>query len=260
VIGRALRAEWTKARSMRSTIWSVAGIVVLTLGISALICAVGHTDAARAGQGDDDVVANSLFGVYLGQIAAISFGALVITWEHATGAIRTTMTAVPLRGRVLAAKTVVVSTTVIVAGSAATISSFLVSQPLLHDAGFVPPAYPFVTLANGPALRAVIGTAVYLAALAVLALGIGAILRSTAGAISVTVGLVLGAYVTAQFLPERARELVLELTPIAGLAIQQTAPRADHLPIGPWGGLAVTLAWAGAAMTLALWLIRRRDV
>jgi hypothetical protein len=240
--------------------WTALATIGLTVGFTAFVAVVGHTDATRAGQGDDDVVVNALRGVHLGQMAIVSFGVLAITSEYATGLIRTTLTAIPRRGEVFASKVVIVATTAVVTGAVASIVSFLTAQPLLHGGGFVPPAYPIVTLADPGVLRAVLGTALFLTALALFAFGIGGVVRHTGGAATIALGVVLVPTVLAEFFPGRVRELVLELTPVAGLAIQTIRADRGGVPIGPWGGLAVTSIWAAAALLVAYWLLRVRDV
>jgi ABC-2 type transport system permease protein len=256
---RALSAEWTKLRTVRSTTWSIAAVVGLTIALTAFLCSLAQTDAGGVGEGDDDIVANSLFGVHLGLIAVVAFAALVVASEYRTGAIRTTFAAMPGRGAVLGAKALLVSILVFASGLVASTASFLIGQPLLHGGNFVPPAYPYVSLTDPPVVRAVVGTAMFLTAVALLALGVATILRRSAAAIATVLGLLLVPVVVSDALQERTRELVRELTPIAGVAIQTTRERFDNLPIGPWGGLAVTGAWAAAAMAVAAWTLRTRD-
>jgi ABC-2 family transporter protein len=254
----ALMAEWTKLRSVRATRWSLIAIVGFTILMTAFFSAVGHTDADRPGEGDDDVVVNSLLGVYLGQVPVVAFAVLAITSEYATGMIRSTFAALPDRRVAIAAKTLVVASAVLAAGLVAAAGSFVLAQPLLRGNGFTEPAYPHVSIADGPVLRAVVGSAIFLAALAVIGVSIGVIVRSTAVAISVLLGLVLVPLIVAPTLPAAVGDWVTRLTPTAGLAIQQTRPDRD-VAIGHWPGLAVTCAWAALTLALAIWLVRRRD-
>jgi ABC-2 type transport system permease protein len=258
-VKRTLRAEWTKLRSVRSTGWALLAIVGLTVGLGAFFSALAETNVARAGAGDNDIVRDSLVGAYLGQIGVVAFATLAITSEYATGLILATFTAMPRRGAVLAAKALLVCATVLAVGLSASVASFVLGQHLLHGGGFVPPAYPYATLGDGPVQRAVLGTALFLGALALLSLGVGAVVRHSVTAVSVLLGLLFVPLVVAPLLPEDARELVQQSTPGAGLAVQQTVERADNLPIDPWAGVGVTFAWAAGALLLALVLIRRRD-
>jgi hypothetical protein len=259
VFARTLTAEWTKLRTVRGPWWTAVVAAGSMVAFTAFIAAVAHTDATRAGQGDDDVVVNALRGVFVGQLAIVSFGVLAITSEYGTGLIRATFAASPVRGGVFAAKATTVAVTAAVAGTVASVASFQVAQPLLHGGGFVPPAYPIVALSQPDVLRAVLGTALFLTALALFAFGVGVIVRHTGGAATAAIGAVLLPTVLAEFFPGRVRDLVLELTPSAGLAIQSTRPGAQT-PFGPWGGLAVTAIWALASLTVASVLLRVRDV
>ena len=253
-----LRAEWTKLHTVRSTRWTLLAILALTVGFSLLLAAGSESTGTGAG-GDNDIVRDSLVGVYLAQFAVVAFGVLAITSEYSTRLIDTTFAAVPRRGRVLFVKALLVGGTVLVAGLAASMTSFVAGQHVLRGNGYAPPGYPEWTLHDGPAQRAVVGSALLLAAIALLSLGVGAILRHSAVAISALLALLFIPLVVAPTLPEGARELVQKITPGAGFAVQQTVARDDALPIGHWSGLAVTVAWAAGSLLLALVLICRRD-
>jgi ABC-type transport system involved in multi-copper enzyme maturation permease subunit len=211
------------------------------------------------GGGDDDIVVNSLGGVQLGLLAAVALGVLFAAGEYRTGMIRTTFTTSPRRGRVLVAKAIVVGSAVFGVGLLASVGGFLLAQPVLHRHGYRPPAYPYATLADGSVLRAIVGTALFLAVLAVFSLAAGAILRRPARAITMVVALVLVPQIVASLIPSLAVDKwINRVTPIAGLAVQQTRQRFD-VAIGPWGGLAVLCAYAAVTMAVAIWLLRRRD-
>jgi ABC-2 type transport system permease protein len=255
----AVRSEWVKLRALRSSAGAALAIVALTVGIGAFSCAVGSTDATRAGQGDDDVVFNSLRGVLIGQLAVLAFGVSNVCAEYASGLIRVTLLAVPRRWDALAAKAVVLFSVVLVAGVAASLASFLIGQPLLHEGGFVPPAYPEVTLADASVLRAVSGAALYFAAMALLGLGIGAIVRQAAPAISIAFGLVVVPFVASALLSGAAGDLVLQALPVAGMAVLSASGDGGVAPISPWAGLGVTAAWAAGSLLVAGWVVRRRD-
>jgi ABC-2 type transport system permease protein len=255
----ALRAEWIKLRTVRSTRWNVVAIVASVVVLTAFFAGLGHTDAGAAGQGDDDVVANSLRGVYLGEIAVVALGAIAFTSEHATRLIGTTLTAMPRRGVVLAAKAAAVSAVAFAAALVACVVSFLVAQPLLHRGNFVPPAYPLVSLTDPPVVRAVLGSALFLTALALLGLGAAAVLRHATAVMSLLLGLLLVPTVLGGLLPSSLIDPLRRATPSAGLAVQATVDRADNVPIGPWAGLGVSWAWAVGALLLAWLVLERRD-
>ena len=207
---------------------------------------------------DDDVLRDSLSGILIGFIAIAVVAALFITTEFRRGTIRTTFTASPRRGRVLVAKAVVVAGVAFVTGTVAAVAAFLVSQPLLRENGFVPPAYPTLSLWDAPVARAVVGTGLVLALLAVLALALGASLRHGAAAITVVIALVVLPSIIGPFLTLDGEAWLKRVTPVAGLAIQQTRDRFDDV-IGPWPGIAILGAWVAVALVAAVVLLRRRD-
>lgn len=208
--------------------------------------------------GEDDVVLLSLFGVRVGMIAVIALGVLWMTAEYRTGMIRTTFAAGPRRGQVLAAKAVVLGGTVFVAGLVASVASFLLAQPGLHGGGYNPPAYPHVSLLDGASLRAVVGTAMFLALIALFSLGVAVLRRRTVGAIVFVIALVVVPQIVVPVISPQADVWASRLTPIAGLAVQQTVDRAGQV-IGPWTGLGVLCLYAVVALGLARWQLGRRD-
>jgi hypothetical protein len=209
--------------------------------------------------GNDDLVINSLGGVQIGLMALITLAVLFATSEYRTGLIRSTFAASPRRARVVLAKAVVLTSIVFPVGLVASVASLLLAQPGFRRNGFRPPAYPTLSPSDPEVLRAVIGTALFLCALAVLSLAIAVILRRSARAITLTVGLVLVPQIVAAAVPSADVGLwINRLTPVAGLAVQQTVPRFDTA-IGPWAGLGVICAYAVVTLGLALLLVRRRD-
>jgi ABC-2 type transport system permease protein len=257
---RALQAEWTKLRSVRSTGWSLLALVGFTVAFSALIGASSDTTGCDPGHPEcNDVVADSLGGVYVGQFAVVALAVLAISSEYATGMIRTTFAAVPRRRRVLAAKAVAVAGTVLILGLVTMATSYVVGRSLLAGNGFVAEnGYPDAALAD--LVRPVAGTALYLTALGLLAFGLAVLLRHTAAAISTVLALLWVPILMPALLPEDVADQVLRLSPMtAGLAVQRTVERPDSVPIEPWVGLGVTWAYAFAALAAAFWLIGRRD-
>jgi ABC-2 type transport system permease protein len=215
----------------------------------------------RPGCGDEDVVLNSLAGVYLGQIAVVAVAALAATSEHATGTITATFLAVPRRRTVLLAKAGVVAGLAGMVGLAASVVSFSIGQPILHGNGFVPDnGYPTASLLDEPTARAVAGTAAYLAVIALFSLGVGASRRRSGAAVGVLLGVLYVPMMTALALPDDARARVQRISPMtAGLSIQRTIERTDSVPISLWTGLGVASLWAAAALATAAWLDGRRD-
>jgi hypothetical protein len=160
-----------------------------------------------------------------------------------------------------AAKAVVVGGVVLVVGVATSAACFSIGQWLLRGGGFTyENGYPAVTLADGEALRAVVGSGVYLGVLAIFSLGVGAIARHTAGAITVVLASVLAPVIALGFLPEHLADPLEKFSLMsAGLALQQTVERPDNIPISPVGGLLVVTAYGAVAFLVALWMIGRRD-
>ena len=259
-----LRSEWLKLRTQRGTIVALATTGVLMVGMTAFFAAESETNAVVAG--DDDVVQNALTGVVFAQIAVVVAGASLITGEFGTGMIRTTFTATQSRLRVLLAKALVLSLVTFPLALVTSIAAFLVAQPLLRDGGYVAPAYPPVSLTDPGVPRAVVGTALLLTAYALLALGVGAIVRHSGATIATSIGLIFVPFLFLGAFPEHIRTKIEQLTPLAGMAIQSTTDRMlapfdgrQGMPVGPWEGLGVAFAWALAALAVGYALLRARD-
>lgn len=259
---QALRSEWVKFKTVRSTAWSLllfAGVSVL---LTVLLTSGSSTEGGSPGfRGDNDIVLDSLAGIFFGQIAAAVLAVLVITSEYSTRMIRTTFSATPRRRTVLVAKTAVVSLVVLAVGLATSAACFQIGQWILRGNGFnYAGGYPAVTLADGEALRAVLLSGAYLGLLAVFSVGVGAIVRHTAGAITIVLALLLAPVIAVGFLPENVAEQVERFSLMgAGLAAQQTFDRPDNIQISPGGAILVVAAYAGLALVVALVLIGRRD-
>jgi ABC-2 type transport system permease protein len=251
-----------KLRTVRSTAWSLSLLGGISVLFTSVLTSGSHTEGGSPGfGGDNDIVLDSLAGIWFGAIAAAVLAVLVITSEYSTRMIRTTFAANPRRRSVLAAKTAVVGTVVLAVGLATSAACFQVGQWFLRGNGFdYDGGYPAVTLADGEALRAVLGSGAFLGLLAVFSIGVGAILRHTAGAITIVLAVLLAPVIALEFLPEKLAEPVEKFSLMgAGLAIQQTVERPDNIPLGPGPGLLVVSAYAAAALAVALWSIGRRD-
>jgi hypothetical protein len=210
-------------------------------------------------QPDDDTIRDALNGILIGFITMAVVGALFITTEFRRGLIRTTFTANPRRGLVLTAKCLVLAAVSFMTGAVAATVAVAVSQPLFRDHGYTPPAYPSVSIWDGPVLRAVLGTGLLLALLAVFALALGTLLRRSAGALTLIIGLVLLPFIIGPFLTLGGEAWLKRLTPGIGFAIQQTQERFDDV-VAPWVGLGVLCGWVAVALALAYARLRRQDV
>jgi len=252
--GDALRSEFTKIKSTRSTYWTLLALVVVCAGIGALACYAAASHASQVDRATFDATQQSLSGLYVGQLIMAVLGALTITSEYTTGMIRTTLAVQPRRGVVFAAKAAVFAVVSLVTGLVTCFASFFLGQALLSG------HHLSVTLGDPNVLRAVIGGGLFLAACGMLAYGLGAILRHTAAAITAAVGLlfVLSALVT--FLPHTWQNHVDKWMPaIAGSQIWTTkASTGAHL-FSAWPGFAVLAGYAVVAIIAGLVCFRTRD-
>jgi ABC-2 type transport system permease protein len=254
-VSTILHAEWTKLRTVRGHGWLLAATVGLTVAVSGAAAAALTCPASGC---TVDTTRLSLTGVQLGQAVVVILGVLVISDEYGSGMIRTTLAAMPSRPAVLAAKAAVVTGVVLAAGTVAVLGSVLAGRIILPGHGFdVAHGYPPLSLTDGPTLRAATGSVLYLALIALLALGVGTALRSTATSIGVVLGLLYLFPIVTQTItdPDWQRHLKQVAPMPAGLAVQVTQG-IPSLPIGPWAGLGVLAAWAAAALLaggLVLW-------
>ncbi|NUR58027.1 MAG: ABC transporter permease subunit [Catenulispora sp.] len=250
--GAALRSEWTKIRSVRSTFWTLLITMAITIGLSALFAfgAVQHVETGD--QGGRDWPADAMSGLFLGQLVIVVFGAMAITAEYSTGMIRTSLTSQPRRGTLFWAKTLIVTLVSLAVGLICSFSSFFFASAIYsgHDV--------HVSLSDGDTLRAVCGGGLYLAVSALLAFGLGAILRHTAGAITSAVGLLFVLWILVNFLPESWRTNVQKWVPFnAGMQIITTHRMDDML--SPWAGFAVFAGYAAVAVLLGAIVMRNKD-
>jgi ABC-2 type transport system permease protein len=252
--GDALRSEFTKIKSTRSTYWTLLALVVVCVGIGALASAGAASQANGISKDTFDATQQSLAGLYVGQLIIAVLGALTITSEYATGMIRTTLSVQPRRGVVFASKAVVFAVISLVTGLIASFASFFVGQALMSG------HHLSVTLGDPNVLRAVIGGGLFLAACGMLAYGLGAILRHTAGAITAAIGLLFVLSVLINFLPQSWQDNVDKWVPaLAGSQVWATkvSPGAHQFPA--WGGFAVLAGYAAVAMIVGLLCFRTRD-
>ncbi|MET9518136.1 ABC transporter permease [Streptomyces sp. NPDC002994] len=238
-----LRSEWIKVKSVRASAGSLVAVFAVTLAITVLAYAtVGQAEADNDGY---DPVFGAFYALNFGQLAAISFGATALSSEFLNGALRASLSAVPRRGLFYAAKMAVTGGLALVVGFATSFASFLTGQAFMGEYA--------IGLGHPGALRACVGSGIYLALMALLAAGLTALLRSGVAVLSLLIPFILiVSFVVgdiaggvAQYLPDRAGQQVLRLNPEGDL--------------GAWTGLAVTAAWAAAAVLAGWWAVRRRD-
>ncbi|NEC36019.1 ABC transporter permease [Streptomyces rubrogriseus] len=234
-----LRAEALKVLTLRSLCGTLLALAVVTTAFSAL---AGSSDASDP---DFDPLFTALSGVMPGQIAAIAFGALVVSSEYQGNGIRLSLAAVPQRGRWFAAKLAVIAVPALLVGLATALAALLAARAGLGTAAD--------GLTAGEQVRGVVGCGIYLMLMALFAAGLTTLFRSGVATLSTLIPFILvvsfvigdAAGTAADFLPDKAGQIVLYRT-------------HDGTP-GPWTGLAVTALWAAAALLAGFWRLRRRD-
>jgi ABC-2 type transport system permease protein len=254
-----LRAEWTKLRTAPGTIWLLAATIVLTVAVSTAATAATRCPAGAACPVDPAKL--SLTGVEFGQAVVAILAVLAISTEYTTGMIRSTLTAMPRRAAVLAAKAAVTTGPVLAAAAVAVAGSLLAGRLILPGHGFTAArGFPLLSLADGPVLRAAAGSVLYLALIALFSLGVATAVREPAVAIGIVLGLLylfpIVAAVAASPDWQRHLEQIGPMT--AGLDIEATTGLRG-LPLSPWAGLGVLAAWAAAALLAGGLMLRLRD-
>lgn len=260
--GHVLRAEWIKFRTLRSTAWTLAITVVVMAAIALMFAALMSSlsddpELAASSGGLMPGVMIVTFGYSFAQLVVAVLGALTITGEYSTGMIRSTFSAVPTRLPAFAAKSLVLAVVTFVVSALGVVASYLVAMPFLSGTPLE------VDLGAEGTVRALVGAPLYLAAIAVLSVALGAIIRNSAGTIFGLVALllvvpsILQAIPTdwvrdlAQFLPSTAGERLVIGDAMNGMGTE--------FILSPWQGFAVLVAWVAVVWVAAAFVIKRRD-
>lgn len=257
----SLRSEWIKFRSVRSTLLSLVATVVICVGFGAIACFAIRTQFASftgVQRAAFDPTASSLAGFFFAEIAIGVVGILIITSEYSSGLIRATFAATPRRTLVLISKAVILLLVTLVIGEICSFLSFFIGQAILHG------ATPTVTLALPAARRAVLLAGLSIALLALLALGIGAILRHTAGAITVYVTLLLVLLLIALALPSSWNHHIYKWLPgVLAEEMQSTNSAASTTQYGivfsPIVSTIVLACYSLASLVIASVVLVTRD-
>jgi ABC-2 type transport system permease protein len=255
----ALHAEWTKLRTVSGPAWLLVGTVALTIAVSA--AAVGATHCPQSMTCPVDTTKLSLTGVQFGQAVVAILAVLAVSNEYGTGMIRVTLAAMPGRLAVLAAKAVLIGALVLVAGAVAAFGSILAGHLILPGNGFTAArGFHQVWLSYGPALRAMCGSALYLALISLLSLGVAVIVRESAVAIGTVLALLYLFPIILAFIGNEHWQHRLDrwMPSVAGLTIQDTIGLRS-LAITPWAGLGVLALWAAGALLAGGLTFRLRD-
>jgi ABC-type transport system involved in multi-copper enzyme maturation permease subunit len=251
-----VRSELTKIRSTRSTYWTLLALIVVTVGFGGLASwgAASHSQGLGPGF---DATQRSLGGLYIGQLIIAVLGALAITSEYSTGMIRTSLTAMPRRGTVFAAKAIVFGAVALGTSLITSFAAFFLGQALMSG------HHLSATLGQPGVLRAVFGGALFLTACGLLAFGIGMMVRHTAAAIATSTGLLFVLTVLVRFLPGSWQNDVDKWMPaIAGSQVWAALPPPpgqQPAMFSAWPGFAVLAGYAVVALLAGLILFRRRD-
>jgi ABC-2 type transport system permease protein len=254
-----LATEWTKIRSVRSTVWTLVIFAVVSLGLTGLFTwlTIRSLNSGRAGDRSATIASDPVnfilgTGLGLGQLAICVLGVLVITSEYSSGTIRASLLAVPKRIPMLIAKGVVFSVLVFVIGEVVVFGSFYIGAAIVHSHFPVSLSQPGVT-------RAVIGSGLYLTVLGLFALAIGSLIRHTAGAVTTVIGLVLVIFNLTALLPYSWGAHIHAYMPtVAGLLITQDKQQSGQL-LTPWQGFGVFCAWTALLLIAGAYLLKRRD-
>ncbi|MFJ8052077.1 ABC transporter permease [Streptomyces luteogriseus] len=253
-LGNAIASEWTKIRSVRSTMWTLGVFVLLVVGIGLLTGIV--VSSSSSDLSGENALSLGFFGLLLGSMCIITLGVLTTASEYGTGMIRTTTVACPSRGRVLAAKSIVfflvAFVVTLVAGS---LVAFL-HVAMLEGNGAEDPS-------GGEWLKGTVGIALYIALLGLLSLLVGSIIRHSAGAITIMIGAVLAPLVIALFMfsesLEDVRDALFEYSIPNQLSVFYANSLSQSGPSG-WDPLWIILGATAVAFAGAFALLEKRDV
>jgi ABC-2 type transport system permease protein len=287
----AIRSEFTKLRSVRSTYWTIGALLIFSVGVAALLGFaiannIHNNPQDKAGLDATQVSLGAFFE--FGQLIIMSLGALAITSEYSTGMIRTSLTAMPRRGTVYAAKLIVFTTVTLIASLVTSFVAFFVGQAAMSGSGVGaslfhsvtipanamthPPAGgpgsgpPIVTFSGtivispGTVLTAIIGTALFVTVAALIAFGFGSIIRHTAGAIVSAIGLMFVLSIIVQLLPDNWRWDIMRFFPdAAGRVLSVTIGQQNPHLWSAWPQFGVTLLYAAVLLAVGGYLFRKRD-
>jgi ABC-2 type transport system permease protein len=257
--GHLMLAEWTKIRSVRSTIWTLLLFVVITIGFTALFSWLTSSNwtGPRAGARDATIIGDPIgfilgAGIGLGQLTLCVLGALVFTTEYSSGVIRASLLAVPRRIPMLAAKAAVFALLLVILAEIVSFGCFFVGSSILHS-------HVAVSLSSKNVTRSVVGAGLYLTVLGLFALAIGTLIRHTAGAITTVIGTVLVLPILAGLLPSSwGAHINAYLPEQAGSLIYATNRTTGQL-LSAWQGFGVFCLWAAVLLVLGGYLLKRRD-
>lgn len=253
-LGHAIASEWTKIRSVRSTMWTLGVFVLLNVGIGVATAALVAANAGAGSLRDENPLSFGFFGLLLGVMCIITLGVLTTASEYGTGMIRTTAVACPSRGRVLTAKAIVFFSVAFVITFTSVVIVALADVALL-DGAREPSGQEW--------LKGTVGISLYIALLGLLSLVVGSIIRHSAGAITIMIGLLLAPLVIALFMFSESlndlRQALFEYSIPNQLSVFYSNSLTESGPSG-WDPLWIALGVTAAAFAAAYALLEKRDV
>jgi ABC-2 type transport system permease protein len=283
-LGGTIRSEFTKLRSVRSTYWTIAALIIVSVGFAAIagFAITSNLHSNPANKAGLDATQAALGGFFeLGQLIVAVLGALTITSEYSTGMIRTSLTAMPRRGTVYTAKLLVFTAVTLVVSLITSFIAFFVGQAAMSGSGVSASLFHSVTIpANafqngspsnvtfsgtivispGTVLTAIIGTALFVTVVALIAFGLGSIIRHTAGAITSAIGLMFVIPIIIQLLPNTWRWDIVRFFPdAAGRVLSVTIGQHNPHLWSAWPQFGVTLLYAAVLLGAGAYLFRKRD-
>ncbi|MGW7522888.1 ABC transporter permease [Streptomyces sp. NPDC054783] len=250
---QVIRSEWTKIRSVASTVWTLSLAVVVTIALGLLISALSRNQFDSMPVQDRlsfDPTYVSFAGMSLGQLAMIVFGVLVVSNEYSTGMIRVSLAAVPQRATFLFGKIAVAGALALVVGMATSFAAFFLGQAMLGPHG--------ARIGDPGVLRAVLGGGLYMTLIAMFSMGVAAMLRSP----MLSLGILMPFFFLISNIlgnVDATKKLGRFLPDQAGSRIMRVVPRADDTPYGPWGGLGIMVLWVIAALAGGYAVLKNRD-
>ena len=282
----AIASELTKIRSVRSTYWTLGALFIVSVGLGVAITAGTAANFANnpGNKAGFDATQASLGAFFeLGQLIIAVLGAMVITSEYSTGMIRTSLTAQPRRGVVYAAKAIVFTAVTLVISVVTAFVAFFVGQAIYSPKGVAASLFHTVKIPaqanvncnpNGctatfygtdvinpsTVLTAIIGTALFVTIVALIAYGVGAIVRHTAGTIAIVIALLFIVPILEHTLPDNWRfDLMRFLPDAANQVVSVTVGSGNQHLWSAWPQLGVTALWAAALVGIGAYLFRKRD-
>ncbi|KUN02544.1 ABC transporter [Streptomyces yokosukanensis] len=256
-LGHALASEWTKIKSVRSTMWTLGVFVLLVFGIGLLAGSVVESNSGSESLADQDPLQFGFFGLLLGSMCIITLGVLTTASEYGTGMIRTTMVACPSRVRVLAAKSIVFFAVAFVVSLVTSGLVAMMHASMLQGVGGTS------SPTGDEWLRGTLGISLYIALLGLFSLLIGSVIRHSAGAITIMIGAVLAPLVIALFMASqslsRVREWLLEYSIPSQMSCFYGNSLSNSGPTG-WDPLWIMLGLSAVAFAGACALLQQRDV